>query len=325
MAILKREEISAMTYPQWVIDGVLPAESVSMIYGPSGKGKSFWVLDMAACVATGRKWHGLKVQQGPVIYVAGEGRSGYKARLEAWEKQHSTYAKDFCLEDEPVRLWSRTGQRDSLQQFIDRVHGAGLSPKWIVLDTLGTSLGGANESDNGHMRELLDNAEELVREWHTAVLLVHHTTKAETRAPRGAQALADGVAMHAYLHGDGKAYGVLDCTKQKDGEPFQPIRRDLHKVDLGKGASSLTFADDYKTGPRDQGRRRVTWPEIRSQLQGMGIPATPKLLATVLKGDRDAVWQALNRAAQRGEVCQPEEGSGAYVLVPGYVDESRRM
>src|SRR5690242_19260464 len=71
MALLKREDISVMAYPQWVIEGVLPAESVSMVYGPSGKGKSFWVLDMAACVTTGRKWHGRAVRQGPVVYVAG--------------------------------------------------------------------------------------------------------------------------------------------------------------------------------------------------------------------------------------------------------------
>jgi RecA-family ATPase len=103
MALLKREDISVMAYPQWVIDGVLPAESVSMVYGPSGKGKSFWVLDMAACVTTRRKWHGRAVRQGPVVYVAGEGTSGYGARLDAWEKRHGVGAQDFYLRPEPVR------------------------------------------------------------------------------------------------------------------------------------------------------------------------------------------------------------------------------
>lgn len=317
MSILNRKDMSKMVYPQWVIDGVLPAESASMIYGPSGKGKSFWTLDMVACVVTGRKWHGRSVRQGPVVYVAGEGKSGYGVRLDAWEKKHGVQAIDFYLRPEPVRLWRNS---ESVQQFMDDVNGVGIQPVLIVLDTLGTCLGGADENDNGHMRELLDSTEDISRAFHAAVLLVHHTGKQEnSRKPRGAQALADGVAMHAYLHGDGKTYGVLDCTKQKDGEPFDPIRRTLHKVSLRKG-ESLSFADDHKTGPREQ-QRRVQWAEIRTQLQGMGIPATPKLLATTLKCDRDAVWQHLNRAAQRGEVYQPEEGAGAYTLVPGYVSQ----
>jgi RecA-family ATPase len=220
MALLQREAISAMTYPQWVMDGIIPAGGISMIYGPSGKCKSFWVLDMAACVATGHLWNKGKVRQGPIIYVAGEGQSGYKARLEAWEKQHNTKASDFCLYDEPVRLWHNP---DSLSRFIDEVRGATIKPAWIIFDTLSTCLGGANENDNGHMRELLDSAEDIRRALgNPAVTLVHHTGKTGN-SPRGAQALADGVAMHAYLSGDGKAYGVLECTKQKDGEPFQLI------------------------------------------------------------------------------------------------------
>jgi len=318
MALLQREGISSMAYPQWVIDGIIPAESVSMVYGPSGKGKSFWQLDQAACVATGRKWNGRAVQQGPVVYVAGEGKSGYKARLEAWERQHRVRADNFWLYDEPVRLWSRDGNRNSMARFIDEVNGANIRPRYIVLDTLATCLGGANENDNGHMRELLDSAEELGRQWDSAITLVHHAGKSESsRTPRGAQALADGVAMHAYMHGDGRTWGVLDCTKQKDGDPFETIRRTLHTVDLGKGAASLAFADELKTGPREK-KRRVSWREVRQLLQGAGIPMTPSLVAAALDWDRKAAGQALREAAQRGEVYQPDEGSGAYALVPGY-------
>lgn len=198
------------------------------------------------------------------------------------------------------------------------MNGENIQPALVVLDTLGTCLGGADENDNGHMRELLDSAEDISRAFGCAVLLVHHTGKSEaSRKPRGAQALADGVAMHAYLHGDGRAYGVLDCTKQKDGEPFEPIRRMLHRLDLGKGTASLTFADDFKTGPREN-KRRVSWLEMRQCLQGAGIPLLPKVVAEILKMDRKAAGQALREAAQRGEVYQPDEGSGAYALVPGY-------
>lgn len=318
MGLLTREGINTMTYPQWVIDGIQPAGNVSMVYGPSGKGKSFWILDMVACVATGRKWHQRAVQQGPVIYIAGEGKSGYRARLEAWEKQHGVHADDFYLYDEPVRLWSRDGNRNSVSRFIDEVNGANIRPRWIVFDTLGTCLGGANENDNGHMRELLDSAEEISRAlYDAAVTLVHHTGKAaDSRTPRGAQALADGVAMHAYLNGDGKTYGVLECTKQKDGDLFQPIRRSLHKMNLGKGETSLSFADDHKTGQRMK-QRRVSWDEVQALLLREGTPMTPATVAAHLDWDRKAAQTMLIRAVQQGNAYQPEKGM--YALGAEYV------
>ena len=83
---------------------------------------------------------------------------------------------------------------DSLRRFVDEVEDAGVRPDLLVLDTLVNCLRGASDSDNGHMRELLGSAEEPVRRWGSAVLLVHHTPKIGD-SPRGTQALQDGAAM----------------------------------------------------------------------------------------------------------------------------------
>jgi AAA domain-containing protein len=311
VGLLRRADIDHIDYPQWVVEGVLPAEAVSMVYGHSGTGKSFWALDMALCIATGRKWNERAVRPGVVIYVAGEGTSGYKARLEAWEQKHGVRAEEFSLRPEPVRLWHNP---ESVQRFLNDVTGANVRPVLVVLDTLGTCLGGANENDNGQMRELLDSAEAISRVWGAAVLLVHHTPKVGEGA-RGAQALQDGVAMHARLQGDGKTYGTLTCTKQKDAAPFAPIRRTLHKVSLENGAEALTFAEEYKTGPRDSTKRRMPWPHIRALLQRSPSPMTPRMVAEALQMRREAAYQQLTRAEKRGEVSQME-GSAAYALAP---------
>ncbi len=322
MSLLRREDISKMAYPEWLIDGVLPAGGVSMVYGKSGTGKSFWVLDLACCVDTGRKWAGRQVKQGPVVYVAGEGRHGYAARLDAWEKKHGVRAETFSLYDEPVRLWSPDHRTpDSLQRFVEAVNGARVRPALVVFDTLGTCLGGADENSNGNMRELLDNAEDIGRTWDADVLFVHHTGK-QGESARGAQALQDGMAMHAHYQGDGKSYGVLTGTKQKDGQLFEPIRRTLHTVSLGKGLESLAFADDHKNGARDRRRHRLPWEEIRKLLAGGDIPMTPKTIALVLQAEgwdtnNDAVQAHLARAEKRKEV--QGDDNGAYALMLGYV------
>lgn len=320
MGMLRRTQIDEMCDPQWQIDRVVPKGAVSMLYGPSGKGKSFWALDWALCVATERKWHKHATQPGDVVYVAGEGRHGYKVRIEAWERRHRLRAERFVLWDEPVRLWQRQGgMTESAQRFVDHINGAGLYPALVVFDTLGTCLGGADENDNGQMNELCDSVEELIRPWDAAALLAHHTGKGDKAIPRGAQALQDRVAMHAALTGDGQTWGMLTCTKQKDTERFEPIRRVLHTVTLGRDRSSLTFADDHQTGLRDKERRRVTREQLRQLMADSPISMSPKLVAAALGIKPRTAHPKLARAVEDGWAVQPE--SGVYALVPREVPQ----
>jgi hypothetical protein len=71
--------------PEYLIDGLIESSSLVQMFGDPGAGKSFLALDVAACVATGKAFHGLEVKQGPVIYVAGEGYNGIRRRLTGWE------------------------------------------------------------------------------------------------------------------------------------------------------------------------------------------------------------------------------------------------
>jgi hypothetical protein len=59
------------------VEGLLTAGGASLLYGPSNCGKSFWMLDLAVAVATGRPFRNeLEVEQGAVVYVALEGDRG---------------------------------------------------------------------------------------------------------------------------------------------------------------------------------------------------------------------------------------------------------
>jgi hypothetical protein len=43
--------------PEWLIEGILGLNTLAVVYGQAGKGKSFVTLDMALSVATGGPWH----------------------------------------------------------------------------------------------------------------------------------------------------------------------------------------------------------------------------------------------------------------------------
>jgi hypothetical protein len=65
---------------EFLIDGFLDRQGVAMMPGASGSGKTFLVLEMAMCIATGQPFWGMDVKPGLVLYQAGEGKQGVTKR-----------------------------------------------------------------------------------------------------------------------------------------------------------------------------------------------------------------------------------------------------
>jgi AAA domain len=90
---LKRFELTAFghitfdTRPAYLVKGVVPRTGLCVFWGPPKCGKSFLVFDLMMHVALGWEWHGRRVQQGPVVYCAMEGQTGFKNRVEAFRQR----------------------------------------------------------------------------------------------------------------------------------------------------------------------------------------------------------------------------------------------
>jgi hypothetical protein len=72
----------------WIVGNYLAADSLALIFGDPGCGKSFVAIDLACHVATGRTWRGNRVKEGLVLYIAGEGRNGLSKRFRAWFERY---------------------------------------------------------------------------------------------------------------------------------------------------------------------------------------------------------------------------------------------
>lgn len=70
---------------KWLIDGVIPSGSINWMVAAPSSFKTFLALDMAACIASGRTWHGHETDQAVVLYVAGEGDDDIHVRRAAAE------------------------------------------------------------------------------------------------------------------------------------------------------------------------------------------------------------------------------------------------
>lgn len=68
----------------WLVHRYLEKDTLAVVFGPPGKGKSFIALDLSCCIATDTAFHGLPVAQGAVFYIAGEGHNGIARRLGGW-------------------------------------------------------------------------------------------------------------------------------------------------------------------------------------------------------------------------------------------------
>src|SRR5262245_45814192 len=80
-------ELLEPTAGMWLVYHVLPMRGIGVLYGEPKSGKTFWILDVAFHIATGKQWRGLATKQGPVVYAAFEGQSGIYYRVHAIRKK----------------------------------------------------------------------------------------------------------------------------------------------------------------------------------------------------------------------------------------------
>ncbi len=71
-----------------LIDGLLGTTAMTVVYGASGSGKTFFALDLACHIAAARPWRGMRVEESIVLYVAAESPDSVKRRVWAWKERH---------------------------------------------------------------------------------------------------------------------------------------------------------------------------------------------------------------------------------------------
>lgn len=181
--LLSGTELSNAPPMRWMVRGVLPLEGLAALYGPSGSGKSFLILDVAASVAGGNyEWFGRRVTQCPVTYCALEGEAGMGKRVAAWSLHHKKPVPDSLrFITQPFDLLNG-GDVAELATAIQAAGGAG---GLVILDTLNRAAPGADENSSVDMGNIIAAAKRLQTRAGGLVLLVHHTGKDATKGLRG--------------------------------------------------------------------------------------------------------------------------------------------
>jgi putative DNA primase/helicase len=228
----------------WLIQGLIPADSLVMLYGARGQGKTFLALDIAASVASGRAWLGCPVvQKGKVCYLLAERPEGIARRMAGW-LQHTGATPDeiqnvFVADAGAIKI----DDDDGVNKIVASIHSelkigstlldarSGQTPppaadclQLLVIDPMAAYMRGA-ENDAGETTKFMHCARRISAHFGCSVLFVHHEGKGNynnSLGARGSSAIEAALDTILYLEPDkdDETLSVLSMTKQRDFKEF---------------------------------------------------------------------------------------------------------
>lgn len=216
--LLTPEQIKERPGKKYLIKGILNYDSESWIIGAPGCRKSFVMLDMAAHIAGGRDWQGLRTRQGPVVIIAAEGAGGIGARVKAWEVEHGPMSADIHILPRPVQV-TDVNAWAVLVKACERIR-----PAMVVIDTQARVTAGLNENDSKDMSIFLVAVTAIRRATAACVVAIHHTGRAGADA-RGHSSMdgAQDTELKVVV-GKEPLTGELRIEKQKDLAEAEPVK-----------------------------------------------------------------------------------------------------
>jgi len=304
---LSLSDLLSMPPKQWLIDQVIGAGDIGMLYGAPGSAKTFVTVDLIFAACLGRQFAGRfdVARQLNVAYCAGEGVSGLPARFAAAAEHYgveelpgftffATAPSLFCESQ-------ATAQAESIQQFIvewqqRQAEGTAQPLDILFVDTLHSATAGADENsakDTGKVLSLCKLATKLLG---CAVVLIHHTNKAGT-GERGSSALRG--AMDTMLECRAVAGKfVLECAKLKDGEKWREQTFDLVQM-LESVRVWWDEPSDGNTNLSNENEHRATMLAFMKSQPGKRL--TAKVLAEVSGIQQVKAIRLLYRMVDNGE------------------------
>lgn len=250
--------------PQWIVHNLLPKDEVGMIYGESGSGKSFFVMDLILSIARGVPWRGVvPVEQGSVAYIAAEGALGVRNRVKAY-MQHNNLPVD----DVPLYILGDSPNLLELKDAKDLTHalvqlGTGLQV--VVVDTMASVTPGGDENSGKDMKRAINHCKAIHKATGALVLLIHHSGKDASRGARGWSGMKGAWGVEICITRDGDER-IAAITKQKDGsDDGKDFGFTLNAIPVGRDQFEMEVfscvVDHFELCPKNERKKPVRGTE----------------------------------------------------------------
>ena len=219
------------------LEGVLIRAAMSVFYGPSNCGKTFFACDLALHVAYGKPWNGREVTQGGVIYCAMEGAHGIRNRVTAWARHYGLEGAPIPFAIIPVALNLQDPEADT-SRLIEAIETAaakmGQPVALVVMDTLSRAMAGGNENSPEDMGALVMNSDRIRQATGAHVAWIHHSGKDQAQGARGHSLLRAATDTEIEISRlDSNSPSTARVTKQRELEIDGVWTFSLERVELG--------------------------------------------------------------------------------------------
>ena len=211
----------------WLMKNYLTRDSLTVLFGDPGCGKSFLAIDIACHVATGTPWRGCPVKPGKVLYIAGEGRNGLSKRFRAWFERHGEPPRNIQICTAPIALTDPAG----IAALVAEIKAMPEAPALIVVDTINRNFGPGDENATADMTRAVAGLDAIRNATGAAILAAHHSGHGDKTRGRGSSVLRASVDVEYAVEKFDRTVQVR-CTKAKDFDHPAPLAWTLEKQPL---------------------------------------------------------------------------------------------
>lgn len=217
------------------VEGLLTSSAMSVVYGPSNCGKTFFVIDLALHVAWGHQWRSRDIDKGAVVYLSLEGAQGVRNRIAAFRKHHKVKDLPFIAMPQPVDLLASEADVSAVIQLVQYTAAkSGIPVRMVIIDTLSRAMAGGDESSSKDMTALIANCDRIRSSTDAHICIVHHSGKDEARGARGHSSLRAATDTEIEIKRDPEmTLSTVKVTKQRDLEAADPFCFTLQSMVLG--------------------------------------------------------------------------------------------
>jgi hypothetical protein len=248
------DDLLKLPPPEWMVKGLLPMNSVGVLYGASQTFKSFFAFHLAACCSVGiPAFKGKPSKTAEAFYVAAEGAHGFKLRAEAWIRHHNMRPESLRVLPASVFL-DRENEAEQLATDILSVATPNF-PRLIVVDTLSANFTGKENTDE--VAGFLRKCSLLAQKTSATVLVLHHTGKDGQKEERGHYSIRANVDFSIKVERRGMEPRIsVEVKKLKDAPIGERLHLTATKIEVAPGEefSDSLVLDEESAVVRDFAR-----------------------------------------------------------------------
>lgn len=242
---------------QFLVDGLLPCPSLSVVYGGPGSLKSMLLADLAAAVVCGGLWLEplptsdrepgvtFATTQAPVLWIDFDnGIRRTDERIEAFARARQLAPDAPLYYVSMPQPWLDASKPSMMTELAELIRESGA--KLVIIDNLGL-VTGDTEENSAEMAKVMGNLRWLCEETLTAVIVVHHGRKSAGAGDKG-------IRKGETLRGHSSIEAALDLAllvERKEGEDSVAVIPTKVRGFKEYNIFGAHFTYDHREGTKD--------------------------------------------------------------------------